>query len=224
MRRVKPTLLATESAGAFQTRREITRKGNPGFAWANRSTGGATRIQASGTMVMVQSRKPPSDGVRDWTDGVESRTRPPTVSSKPAFAVQRLFLIVAALLAAAAPNAAGQGRSVRGRVTDQGGEPLRGAVVKIKNALTLQVRSYITQADGEYRFHGLHYDVDYKLNARYRGQASKTKMLNWHDSRRGANIDLKIRLAADARRSPTAFLTDTIEGGPDELSEGRISE
>jgi len=121
----------------------------------------------------------------------------------------RPLVVLVILLAAAAPNAAGQGRSVRGMVTDQDGEPMRGAVVKIKNTFTLQVRSYITQSDGEYRFHGLHRDTDYEVKARYRGEASKTKRLNWYDARTEARIDFKLRLRGDAHRAPAAVLKYT---------------
>lgn len=193
------------------------------------------------------------DGVWNRVNGVESRARPQAAASRPAFTVRgcdrtgvnltyreptvrhelharrrlpahRLLLMLAVLLAASALNAADQGRSVRGRVTDQAGEPLRGAVVQVKNASTLQIRSYITQEDGKYKFHRLRYDVDYKLNARYSGQASKTRTLNWHDSRREANINFKIRLAEDVQQSSTAFLTDAMEHGSVEFSKGGTSE
>lgn len=121
----------------------------------------------------------------------------------------RPLVVLVILLAAAAPNAAGQGRSVRGMVTDQDGEPLRGAVVKIKNTSTLQVRSYVTQPDGEYRFHGLHRDTDYEVKARYRGEASKTKRLNWYDARTEARINFKLRLRGEAHRAPVAVLNLT---------------
>ncbi len=121
----------------------------------------------------------------------------------------RLFVVLVILLAAAAPNAAGQRRSVRGMVTDQDGEPLRGAVVKIKNAFTLQVRSYITQPDGEYRFHGLHRDTDYEVKVRYRGEAGKTKRLNWYDARTEVRMNFKLRLRGDAHRAPGAVLNLT---------------
>ena len=101
----------------------------------------------------------------------------------PRKTMRPLRLILVALLTAAVPVSLGQSRSVYGRVTDQGGEPLRGAVVQIKNQHNLQVRSYITQAGGDYGFHGLHRDVDYELKAEYDRQSSKARTLRWHDSR-----------------------------------------
>lgn len=104
------------------------------------------------------------------------------------------------LVAAAIPCAFGQARSVHGVVTDQTGEPLKGAIVKVKNTLNLHIRSYVTQAGGEYRFHGLHPDIEYQLKAKYRGQTGKTRTLHWYDSGREARIHLKVRISEDAKR------------------------
>jgi hypothetical protein len=113
------------------------------------------------------------------------------------------------LLVVTAPNVAAQARSVRGTVTDVSGEPLRGAVVKVKNMLTLHIRSYITQADGKYWFHGLNPDLDYELKAKYRGNTSRVRTLNWYDSRTDAKIDFKLRLKDDARESSKVALPDS---------------
>lgn len=108
--------------------------------------------------------------------------------------------LLALALVAAGPLqiAVAQSRSLRGTVTDRTGEPLKGAIVNVKNTLSLHVRSYVTQADGQYRFYGLHPDIDYEVRAKYRGQAGKTKTLHWYDSRRETRIDLKVRVDRDA--------------------------
>lgn len=106
-------------------------------------------------------------------------------------------LIAFAFVAGALQISAAQTRSLRGGVTDQAGERLSGAIVKLKNPITLQIRSYVTQADGEYRFHGLHPDIDYEVNANYRGQTAKTKTLHWYDSRKEARVDLKLKVERD---------------------------
>jgi hypothetical protein len=121
-----------------------------------------------------------------------------------------LLLTLVALLAAPTLGVVGQGRSVHGRVTDQRGDPLRGAVVQIKNMHNLQVRSYFTQVSGEYQFHGLHRDVDYELKAEYDRQTSKVRVLRWHDSRINVRMDLRIRPAKKAHRSSADLST----GGP----------
>jgi len=52
-------------------------------------------------------------------------------------------------------------RMVQGVVTEAQDSPLVGAVVQLKNSKTLQVRSFITQENGVYQFHGLDPNVDY---------------------------------------------------------------
>jgi len=118
-----------------------------------------------------------------------------------------LLLALVALLAAPVTRSFGQSRSVHGRVTDQTGEPLRGAVVQIKNMHNRQVRSYITQVSGEYQFHGLHRDVDYELKAEYDRQTSKIRVLRWHDSRINVRMDLRIRPAKKAQRASADLST-----------------
>ena len=83
-------------------------------------------------------------------------------------------------------------RSVQGVVTDSEDNGLNGAVVQLKNSKTLQVRSFITQDQGAYEFHGLDPNVDYSLKADYRGASSATRTLSAFDSRKQPVINLKI--------------------------------
>ncbi len=83
-------------------------------------------------------------------------------------------------------------RSVEGAVYDGHDRPVEGAIVKLKNTKTLQVRSFITQRDGTYYFHGLSTDVDYELKAEHGEASSDTKTLSVFDSRRKAVINLKL--------------------------------
>jgi hypothetical protein len=83
-------------------------------------------------------------------------------------------------------------RSVQGTVTSADDSPVNGAVVQLKNLKTLQIRSFITQEDGNYYFHGLSPDVDYELKADYQGASSPTKTLSSFDSRKDATINLKL--------------------------------
>ncbi len=85
-------------------------------------------------------------------------------------------------------------RSVHGIVTDKNGEPLRGAVVQLEDARSLQIRSFITKRDGAFTFHRLSTEVDYTLQARYRDKASDTKRLSKFDSHKDPEVDLKIAL------------------------------
>ena len=74
------------------------------------------------------------------------------------------------------------------------GNPLKGAVVRLENAWSLRVRSYIVQGDGVYRFRGLLPNVDYELKAKYLGATSRKKRLDRFDSRGEIVIDLEIDL------------------------------
>jgi len=85
-------------------------------------------------------------------------------------------------------------RSVSGTVVDGSGEPIPSAVVQLKNTVTLQIRSYISDQDGNYHFQGLSSEIDYELRASHRGIIGKTRMSSRFDSRREANIDLRIQI------------------------------
>jgi hypothetical protein len=83
-------------------------------------------------------------------------------------------------------------RSVQGEVEDPPGNPVEGAVVQLKNTKSLQVRSFITQRDGTYYFHGLSPDVEYELKAEFKDMLSSTRRLTVFDSRKKAIVNLKL--------------------------------
>ena len=85
-------------------------------------------------------------------------------------------------------------RSVVGTVTDRGGEPLAGAVVQLETGGTLAIQTYLTRADGEYRFRNLQGDADYTMWATFRGSRSKTRSLSRFDRKPDRVVPLKIRL------------------------------
>lgn len=86
-----------------------------------------------------------------------------------------------------------QNRSVQGAVTTEDGSPAVGAEVQLKNTKNLQIRSYVTQKEGTYFFHGLSPDVDYEVKAQYNGVWSSTKTVSSFDSRKDVTLDLKIK-------------------------------
>jgi hypothetical protein len=88
--------------------------------------------------------------------------------------------------------ASAQRREVWGVVTDTSGQPVAGAAVKLSNRVTLKVRSYITQADGKYRFGGLHPDMDYTVRALKDGRRSNARRLSHFRSRELVRADLRI--------------------------------
>ncbi|HWY71695.1 MAG TPA: carboxypeptidase-like regulatory domain-containing protein [Terriglobales bacterium] len=87
-----------------------------------------------------------------------------------------------------------QGRNVTGQVTTKSETPLPDAVVYLKNTKTLTIKSFITEKDGGFRFHGLSPNIDYEIYADYQGQKSPTKTISSFDNRN--NITLNIRIDA----------------------------
>jgi hypothetical protein len=86
-------------------------------------------------------------------------------------------------------------RDVIGMVMLQDETPVAGAVVKLKNMRNLQVRSFITQADGKYMFQNLSSTVDFELKAEYKGMASPARTLTIYDTRLDPIINLKLEPA-----------------------------
>jgi protocatechuate 3,4-dioxygenase beta subunit len=114
--------------------------------------------------------------------------------------ISRSVLILAVAAACALP-AAGQGkknkedtsvRSLQGTVFDADDKPVNGAVVQLKDMRTLQVRSFITQQEGSYRFSGLKTDTDYQVKADYSGMSSETRTLSVFDNRRTPVVNLRL--------------------------------
>jgi hypothetical protein len=83
-------------------------------------------------------------------------------------------------------------RSVNGRVTGSGDAALKDAIVYIKNARTLAVKTYIADDDGKYQFNALMPSVDYEIFAESNGKKSDTRTLSSFDSRKDVTINLKI--------------------------------
>src|SRR5271170_2529847 len=83
-------------------------------------------------------------------------------------------------------------RVVQGLVLNAEGQPQENAVVYLQDQKSQEVRTYITETDGHYRFGQLSSDVDYQLWAEYKGRKSKTKSISSFDSKKQFNFDLKI--------------------------------
>lgn len=86
-------------------------------------------------------------------------------------------------------------RVVQGTVSDPDEKFVNGAVVQLKDGRTLQVRSFITQQNGEYHFSGLKIDNDYQLKADFSGMTSGWKTLSVFDTRREPVVNLKLEKA-----------------------------
>ena len=86
-------------------------------------------------------------------------------------------------------------RVVQGMAQNSEGQPQQNAVVYLQDQKTQEVRTYITEADGHYRFGQLSSEVDYQLWAEYKGHKSKTRSISSFDSKKQFNFDLKIDTA-----------------------------
>lgn len=107
-----------------------------------------------------------------------------------------LILTVAGAIPAMVAQNIGQAvRLVQGTVRTPDEQPQANAVVYLQDQKSLQVRTYITEADGHYRFGQLSSDVDYQLWAEFKGHKSKTKAISSFDSKKEFNFDLKIDAA-----------------------------
>ena len=107
-------------------------------------------------------------------------------------AVGVFCVIPAARAAESAQRSQGESRTLTGHVLNGQSEPLQKAIVYLKNTKTLAIKTYISEADGSYRFPGLAANVDYEVYAEHEGSRSDTKTLSGFDSRKQANITLKI--------------------------------
>ena len=90
-------------------------------------------------------------------------------------------------------------RSLQGQVNDAQDKPVSGAVVQLKDTRTLEIRSFITQEDGQYRFSGLRADTDYEVKAEYNGMSSDDKRLSNFDTRKIATVNLKLNKKAETK-------------------------
>jgi len=82
-------------------------------------------------------------------------------------------------------------RSVQGTVFDADDKPVVGAIVQLKDDRTLQMRSYISKANGEYHFSSLKVDDDYEVEARNNHLTSGPKKISVFDNRKLVIQNLK---------------------------------
>ena len=83
-------------------------------------------------------------------------------------------------------------RSVMGIVVGADDQPANGAVVQLKDMRTLQVRSFITQTDGQYHFSGLRGDIDYQLTVKSGDATAAARTLSLFDNRKEAVMNFKL--------------------------------
>ncbi len=83
-------------------------------------------------------------------------------------------------------------RVVQGQVVDPDDQPVVGAVVQLKDMRSLQIRSFITEAEGKYHFSGLKTEIDYQVKALHNGMSSASKTVSLFDTRKIAVLNLKL--------------------------------
>jgi Carboxypeptidase regulatory-like domain len=108
-----------------------------------------------------------------------------------------LALPFPALLLGLAPYATAQTgqKVVQGKVVGSSNQPQTGAIVYLKNTKTGDIKSFISTADGSYRFGQLSPDVDYEIWADYNGRKSNTKTVSSFDSKKLLDYQLKVDTA-----------------------------
>jgi Carboxypeptidase regulatory-like domain len=83
-------------------------------------------------------------------------------------------------------------RTVHGSVIDKAENPVPSSVVYLKNVKTQDVKTYIANDAGEYRFSGLDPNVDYEIHAEHNDLTSAIRTISSFDSRRDINLPLKL--------------------------------
>ncbi len=84
-------------------------------------------------------------------------------------------------------------RTLSGQVTDTSHEPIRGAVVELRNEGSNEVVTYLTDANGHYEFKRLDGNADYDVWVVFRGLHSPTRSISKFDSHMAKVINFTVR-------------------------------
>ena len=105
-----------------------------------------------------------------------------------------LFLLALALGVSAHAQAKREAnlKTVRGVVLDKSDTPVAAAVVFLKNSRSNQVKSYISDDQGNYRFSGLDPNADYEIHAEKDGDKSQTRSISSFETRMDIVLNLKL--------------------------------
>ncbi len=89
------------------------------------------------------------------------------------------------------PPKPSEARNISGLVRDQYDNPIRGAIVQLKDMKTSKVIDFPTKDDGKFAFHDLRMDIDYELTAKHDGIAS-LKKVSIYDTRKNVVLTFKL--------------------------------
>jgi hypothetical protein len=103
-----------------------------------------------------------------------------------------LFLALSFLALAPYSTAQTGQKVVGGKVVGSSNRPQSGAIVYLKDTKTDEIKSFISTADGTYRFGQLSPDVTYEIWAEYQGRKSSTKTISSYDSKKLIDYQLKV--------------------------------
>lgn len=84
-------------------------------------------------------------------------------------------------------------RTLTGTVTDTSHEPIRGAVVELRNGKSSEVISNLTDASGHYDFKRLDGNTDYAVWVLYRSRRTPTRSISKFDSHMAKVLNFTIR-------------------------------
>lgn len=83
-------------------------------------------------------------------------------------------------------------RTISGEVRSKSGAPIQGAVVYLKDTRSLAVKSFLSDADGQFHFRQLSMTTDYDLWAELHGERSKTRSISQFNSKPDLHYTLKL--------------------------------
>ena len=72
-------------------------------------------------------------------------------------------------------------RVIIGKVVDDTGGPLEGALVTLTDVKSSERKQAITKADGHYSFEDLPFNADYELRAKWKTQTSEVRKVSQYD-------------------------------------------
>ena len=113
-------------------------------------------------------------------------------------------LVIVCLAVGAQKSGTPASRSIEGSVVDIAGQPVKGAVVLLEDTKSLQVRSYLVQEDGKFRFRGLSMDANYELRARSNSVFSNRKTVSVFDTNPLVVVNLTLSPGKSKRPAPAA--------------------